>query len=69
MPWAILSSRFAASPTYRALALAAALVTRVERMGLTLFHDIDLFHGAREGANGYPVKFEAVDFSVRINSV
>jgi hypothetical protein len=65
----MLSSRFAASPTYRALALAAALVTRVERMGLTLFHDIDSFHGAGESTDGNSVKFEALDFSVGIDCI
>ena len=51
-------------PPFLHLALAAALITRVESVGLTLFHDIDSFHGAREGADRNPVKFEALDFPV-----
>lgn len=51
------------------LALTAALVTSVERVGLTRSYDIDLLNGAAEGANGNSDKFEALDFSGRIDCV
>jgi hypothetical protein len=51
------------------LALTAALVTSVERVGLTVSYDIHLLHGAAEGANGNSDKFEAFDFSGRIDCV
>ena len=51
------------------LALTAALVASVERVGLTVSYDIDLLHGAAEGANGNSDKFEALDFSGRIDCV
>jgi hypothetical protein len=58
-------------PTERiaGLALTAALITSVERMGLTVFYEKDAFHGASEGANGNSDKFEAFDFSTRIDCV
>jgi hypothetical protein len=49
------------------LALAPALVTRVEPMGMTVFHEKDSFHGAGEGANGNSDKLKALDFSVRVD--
>jgi hypothetical protein len=51
------------------LALTAALVTRVERVGLTLFYEIDSFHGTAKGADGDSDQLEAFDFSVRVNCV
>jgi hypothetical protein len=57
---------------YRAesgLALAAALVTSVECVGLTVFYEKDSFHRASEGANGNSDELEALDFSVRIDCV
>ena len=51
------------------LALTAALVAGVERMGVALSHDVDLLHGAAEGANWNSDKFEALDFSGRIDCV
>ena len=51
------------------LALTAALVASVERVGLTVSYDIHLLHGAAEGANGNSDKFEAFDFSGRIDCV
>jgi hypothetical protein len=49
------------------LALAPALVTRVEPMGITVFYEKDSFHGAGEGANGNSDKLKALDFSVRVD--
>lgn len=49
------------------LALTAALVTSVERVGMPLFYEIDSFHGAAEGADGDSDQFEALDFMVRVN--
>lgn len=49
------------------LALTAALVTGVERLGMPLFYDIHSFHGAAEGADGDSDQFEALDFMVRVN--
>jgi len=49
------------------LALAAALVARVEPMGLTVFDEKDSFHSAGKGANGNSDKLEALDFSVRVD--
>jgi hypothetical protein len=46
------------------LALAAALVASVERLGVTVFYDKDSFHGPGEGAYGNSDKLEAFDFSV-----
>jgi hypothetical protein len=46
------------------LALAAALVARVERLGVTVFYEKDSFHSASEGAYRNSDKLEAFDFSV-----
>jgi hypothetical protein len=54
---------------WEGLALTAALVAGVERMGLTVLYEKDLFHGATEGANGNSDEFEALDFSGRIDCV
>jgi hypothetical protein len=51
------------------LALTAALVTGVECVGLAVSYGIDLLYGAAEGANGNSDKFEALDFSGRIDCV
>ena len=51
------------------LALTAALVTGVERVGMPLFYEIDSFHGAAEGADGDSDQFEALDFMVRVECV
>lgn len=56
-------------PCFYVLALTAALVAGVEGVSLSLSHDIDLLHGASEGANGNSDKFEALDFSGRIDCV
>ena len=55
------------APCETSLALTAALVTGVERVGMPLFYEIDSFHGAAEGADGDSDQFEALDFMVRVN--